>query len=152
VVVRHDKSRPLRSIRRGLVNGTHSKRLVKRIADCKKSTLRTYSKTRCVQNWVIDGHSGESEEQKAAASASRKEDGAFARYARGLRFCPECQETRDRDEHGADGIFVHYKCDCERLPLPLVYEASERKRLAAVKRAAQQEKQQTRTKRARTKT
>ena len=47
---------------------------------------------------------------------------------------PVCQENRHRDEHGAEGTFVHFMCECEVTDLPKVFQPKERK--ARARRAA----------------
>ena len=128
----HIPSKVARSIRKGLVKGLLAKRSWKKVQQGNKVVqgfVPALRKTKAVICEVLDGHGGQTVEEKRRAKVRRSAEGSTARYIRGLRFCPGCQELCDRDAYGTHGIFVHYCCSQRNEPPPDIFTSEGRKRL-----------------------
>jgi hypothetical protein len=96
-----------RLIRKGLLVDGGTKRRIKRLKKRAEAGLslraRVQTRQTCSVRWRVDGHGGESDEEKKKKREARGPD-CYVEYKRGFRFCPGCQKLRDRDDMAADNI------------------------------------------------
>ena len=110
-------------VRHGFVRGRHHKRLLKRHLSGKGYAEARLARVKIRKKWVINGHGGETAEEKAEKAAARRAAGMLdSRYIRGLRFCQGCEKLEDRDNLACDNIGTIFVCKCNRVAVPHAFD------------------------------
>ncbi|KAG2424955.1 hypothetical protein HXX76_014113 [Chlamydomonas incerta] len=155
IVHSHDPAKPARSVRRGLLHGTHAKRTLRRIdqhqphlpdgttapkarspsALPEVQRLRRAARKKRQRNKKKDGNKRQQPKRRLKHwSPSVWKDGSKKREVQA--------EMNYRDIHGANGVIMHFECSCKRVEVAPVFRPEERKRRADERRArARQEAQ-----------
>jgi hypothetical protein len=121
VCVRPKKT--LGAIRCGMVQGTNTKRLIRRVmVKGKRATLVAPCKVDVKMKWIpLKCHGGCTKKEKddeRREIEKRLGQRVYVRTVRGLRSCPGCQKLRDRDNIACDNIGTIFCCcaECKKPP------------------------------------
>lgn len=122
-IVRVRPKKTLRAIRCGLVRGSNTKRLIKRVMlKGKRPVFITPAKVEVRMRWLpLKCHGGctKKEKKEERCEIEKKLDQkVYVRTVRGLRSCPGCQKLRDRDNIACDNIGTIFCCgvECKKPP------------------------------------